>query len=50
MRPPRHLLQFSTWKGRLDILDIDTLLNSLKTKWIQRLLHPINAFWKFCID
>ena len=46
LRPPRHLVQLSTWKGGIGILDIDTQLNSLKTKWIQRLLNPTNAFWK----
>ena len=46
MRPPRHLIQLSTWNGGLGILDIDTQLNSLKTKWIQRLLNPTNALWK----
>ena len=46
MRPPRHLIQLSTWKGVLGILDIDGQLNSLKTKWIQRLLNPTHAFWK----
>ena len=28
------------------ILDIDTQLNSLDTKWIQRLVNTTNAFWK----
>ena len=46
MRPPKHLIQLSTWNGGLGILDIDTQLNSLKTKWIQRLLNPTNALWK----
>ena len=48
MRPPRYLIELSTWKGGLGILDIDTQLNSLKTKWIQRLLilSPNNALWK----
>ena len=46
MPPPRHLAQFSIWKGRLGILDIDTQLNSFKIKWIQRLFHPTNALWK----
>ena len=48
MRPSKHLVQFSIWKGGWGILDIgiDTQLNSLKTKWIQRLLNPTNAFWK----
>ena len=46
MRPPRNLVQLSILKGGLGILDIDIQLNSLKTKWIQRLLNPTNAFWK----
>ena len=46
IRPPRHLIQLPIWKGRLGILDIDTQLNSLKIKWIQRLLHPATALWK----
>ena len=46
MRPYRNPVQLSTWKGRLGILDIDTQLNSLKTKWIQRLLYLTNGFWK----
>ena len=46
-RPPRELIQVDIWKGRIDILDIDTELNSmLKAKWIQRLLNPFNTFWK----
>ena len=46
MRPPRHLVQLSTWNGGIAILYMDTQLNSLKTKLIQRLLNPTNAFWK----
>ena len=46
IRPPRHLVQFPIWKGELDILDIDTQLNALKIKWIQRLLNFNNALWK----
>ena len=30
----------------LDILDIDTQLNSLKIKLIQKLLNPTNVLWK----
>ena len=30
----------------LGILDIDTQLNSIKTKWTQRLLNPTNVLWK----
>ena len=46
IRPPRHLAQLSIWIGGLGILDIDTQLNSLKIKLIQRLLNPTNAIWK----
>ena len=46
IRPPRHLIQLPIWKGGLGILEIDTQLNSLKIKWIQRLLHPATALWK----
>ena len=46
IHPPRHLLQLPIWKGWLGILNLDTQLNSLKVKWIQRLLHPTNALWK----
>ena len=46
MRPPRHLIQLSIWKDGLGILDIDTQLNSLKTKWIHRLINRTNASWK----
>ena len=30
----------------LGILDTETQLDSLKIKWIQRLLNPTNALWK----
>ena len=46
MQPPRHIAQLPIWKGRLGILNIDTQQNSLKIKWIQRLLNPTNAAWK----
>ena len=46
MRPSSHLVQLSTLNGGLGILDIDSQLNSLKTKWIQRLLNLTNALWK----
>ena len=46
IRPPRHLAQLPIWKGRLGILDIDTQLDSMKIKWIQRLFHPTHALWK----
>ena len=45
-RPSTHLVQLPIWKGRLGTLDIDTQLNSLKTKWIKRLLQSSNALWK----
>ena len=35
-----------TLRHSLDILDIDTQLNSLKIKLIQKLLNPTNALWK----
>ena len=44
--PLRYLAQLSIWMIGLGILDIETQLNSLKIKWIQRLLNPINALWK----
>ena len=48
MRPPRHLVQLSILKGGPGILEIDTELNSkLKAKFIQRLLNPSNALWKY---
>ena len=43
MRPPRHLGQLSIWTIGLGILDIETELNYLKTKWIQKVLNAINA-------
>ena len=43
MQPPRRLAQLSIWTSGLGILDIKTQLNSLKIKWIQRLLNPTNA-------
>ena len=46
MRPPRHVVQLAPCKGVIAILDIDTQLNSLKTKWIQWLLNPAHAFSK----
>ena len=41
-----HLPQLSIWRSGLSILEIDTQLNSIKIKWIQRLLNPTNALWK----
>ena len=46
IRPPRYLAQISIWMIGLGILDIETQLNSLKIKWIQRLLNPTNTLWK----
>ena len=45
-RPPKDLVQLPIWKGGQGILDKDTQLNSLKTKQIQKLLNPTNAFQK----
>ena len=46
IRPPRYLAQISIWMIGLGILDVQTQVNSLKIKWIQRLLNPTNAVWK----
>ena len=46
IHPPRHLVQLPIWKGGLGILDIDTQLNFLKVKLIQRLLNSTSALWK----
>ena len=46
MQPPGRLAQLSIWTSGLGILDIKTQLNSLKIKWIQRLLNPTNALQK----
>ena len=46
IQSPWHLAQLSIWKGRIGFLDIDTKLNSLKIKWIQRLLNTTNALSK----
>lgn len=46
IHPRRHLIQLPIWKGEVGILDIDTQLNSLKIKRIQRLFHPTNALQK----
>ena len=43
---PRHLVQLPIWNGELGILDIDTQLNALKIKWIQKLRNSNNALWK----
>ena len=45
---PRHLPKPSTWKCRLDILYIDTQLDSLKMKWIQVLLNPHQCSLERC--
>ena len=44
--PPRRLVQLSDSTSGPGILDIETQINSLKIKWIQRLLNPNNALWK----
>ena len=44
--PLRRLIQLSISTSGLRLLDIETQLNSLKIKWIQRLLNPNNALWK----
>ena len=44
-RHPRHLAQLSIWSGGLVILDVDTQLNSLKMKWLQKLLNTTNTLW-----
>ena len=46
MQPHRHLAQISIWIIGLGILDIETQLNSLKLKWIQKLLNPTIVLWK----
>ena len=43
LRPPTQL---SIWRDRIGSLNIDTQLNYIKIKWIQRLLNPTNALWK----
>ena len=45
-KPSKHLAQLSIWTIGLGILDITIQLNSLKMKWIQRLLNATNAVWK----
>ena len=44
-QPPRHLAQLSITSGGIGILEIDTLVNSLKINWTQMLLNPTNALW-----
>ena len=46
IRTPRYLAQTSILMVGLGILDKETQLNSLKIKWIRRLLNPTNALWK----
>ena len=46
MQPPRYLAQIVVWMIRLGILDIETQLNFLKIKWIQKLVNPTNALWR----
>ena len=44
MQPCRHLAQLSIWIGGLCTLESQS--NSLKIKWILRLLIPTNTLWK----
>ena len=46
IQSPRHLAQLSIWRGILGVLDIETQLNYIKTKWIERSLNPTNSVWK----
>ena len=46
IQPVRHLAQLFISIGRLGILDIDTQLNYIKIKWIQRLLNFTNGLWE----
>ena len=46
IRLPKHLVKLPISRGGLGISDIDTQLNSLKLKWIQRLLNPTSVLWK----
>ena len=41
-----HIAQLSIWRGGLSVLDIETQLNSLKVKLLQRLLNFTNALLK----
>ena len=45
----KTIAQLSIWKCGLGILNIDTQLNSLELKWIERLLNDTNALWKALI-
>ena len=42
----KTIAQLSIWKCGLDILDIDTQLNSLELKLIQTLLNSTIVLWK----
>ena len=44
--PRRRLAQLFISTSALGILYVETQLNSLKIKWIQRLVSPTNALWK----
>ena len=46
MQPPWYLAQLSIWRGGPGIFAIETQLNYLKIKWIQRLINPTNALRK----
>ena len=46
MRPNRHLAKLFIWTIELGTSDIETQLNPLKIKWVQRLLNPTNVLWE----
>ena len=46
MRPLRHLAQLFLWMSGLGISVIETQLNSLNIKWIQKLLNATNVLRK----
>ena len=46
IQTPRYLAKLFIWRGGLGIFDIDTQLNYIKVKLIQRLSNPTNAVWK----
>ena len=46
IQTPRHRAKLLIWRGGLGIFDIDTQLNYIKVKLIQRLSNPTNAVWK----
>ena len=46
IQTPRYLAKLFIRRGGLGIFDIDTQLNYIKVKLIQRLSNPTNAVWK----